>query len=122
MIRSWSEKIPGVSLMQSGGTCVHLQIGVAAIKDRFNKTLDTLFRNLQPSINAIISSVIGRIVAPGTHRTDLGYLHLVILSFSRQIGVKVGRVANLGTLLVLGFFLASLSLCVNYFGYLRRLK
>jgi hypothetical protein len=25
--------------------------------------------------------------------------------------VKVGRVANLGTLLVLGFFLASLSLC-----------
>jgi hypothetical protein len=28
-----------------------------------------------------------------------------------QIGVKVGRVANLGTLLVLGFFLASLSLC-----------
>jgi hypothetical protein len=28
-----------------------------------------------------------------------------------EIGVKVGRVANLGTLLVLGVFLASLSLC-----------
>jgi hypothetical protein len=85
MIRSRSETIPGVRLMQSGATCVHLQIGVAVIKDRFDKTLDALFRNLRSAINAILS-VIGRIVAPGTHRTNLGYLHLVILRFSRERG------------------------------------
>jgi hypothetical protein len=84
MIRSRSETFPGVGLMQSGTTCVHLQIGVAAIKDRFDKLLDALFRNLRSSINAILSTVICRIVAPGTHRTDLGYLHLVILRFSRE--------------------------------------
>jgi hypothetical protein len=83
MIRAKSETIPGVRLMQSGATCVHLQIGVAAIKDRFDKTLDALFRNLQSSINAILSSAIGRIVAPGTQRTDLDYLHLAFLRFSR---------------------------------------
>jgi hypothetical protein len=79
-----SETIRDVRLMQSGATCVHLQIGVAAIKDRFDKMLEALFRNLRSSINAILSSVIGRIVAPGTHRTDLGYLHLVIIRFSRE--------------------------------------
>jgi hypothetical protein len=84
MIRSRSETIPGVRLMHSGATCVRLQIGLAAIKDRFDKTMDTLFRNFRSSINAILSSVIGRVVAPGTHRTDLGYLHLVILRFSRE--------------------------------------
>jgi hypothetical protein len=84
MIRSRSETIPGVRLMQSGAPCVHLQIGVAAIKDRFDKRLDAVFRNLRSSINAILSSVTGRIVAPGTHRTDLGCLHLVILRFSRE--------------------------------------
>jgi hypothetical protein len=84
MIRSRSETIPGVRFMQSDATCVHLQIGVAAIKDSFDKTLDDLFRNLRPSINAILSSVIGRIVAPATHRTDFGYLLLVILRFSRE--------------------------------------
>jgi hypothetical protein len=81
MIRSRSETVPGVRLMQSGAS-VHLQIGLAAIKDRFDKTLDVLFRNLRSSVNAIRSSVIGRIVSPGTNRTDLGYLHLVILRFS----------------------------------------
>jgi hypothetical protein len=39
MIRSRSEKFPGVRLMHSGATCVRLQIGVAPIKDRFDKTL-----------------------------------------------------------------------------------
>jgi hypothetical protein len=68
MIRSRSETIPGLRLMQGGATCVHLQIGVAAIKDRFDKTLDGLFPNLLSSINAILFSVIGRIVAPGTRR------------------------------------------------------
>jgi hypothetical protein len=84
MIRSRSETIPGVRLVQSGATCVHLQIGLAAMKDRFDKALDALYRNLRSSIKAILFSVIGRIVAPGPHRTDLGYLHLVILSFSRE--------------------------------------
>jgi hypothetical protein len=38
MIRSRSETIPGVRLMQSGATCVHLQIVGAAIKDSFDQT------------------------------------------------------------------------------------
>jgi hypothetical protein len=80
-------------------------IGVCFVaEDRSYESLEMTECLLQGRFGLKFSSI-SEVIA------DQGSWARNILASLPLIGVKVGRVANLGTFLILGFFLASLSLC-----------